>query len=77
MGALALDDGSWGKVVLVGGRDNPQGALLVLAPEGGGPAKPAALSDCLDRLHPQDVVEALCMQERVFGESGLQPPDLS
>lgn len=62
--------------MIVAGRDNPKGAMVVLS-EGGQAADPVPLPSCLDRLLPEDVVAVLSIQERAFGGSGLEPPSIS
>ena len=73
---INLLDGREGRIVLVGSRDNPKGAMLVLLAEGAGGAQAVALSQALSALHPRQVVEVLCAQERAFGASGLNPIEL-
>lgn len=33
------------------------------------------LAEAVEILGAPHVIEAVCMQERVYGESGLEPPD--
>jgi len=62
--------------VLVDSRQNPKGAILVTpAEEGAGQVHTDPLSSALQGIHPAHVLEALCMQERAFGTSGLTPPE--
>ena len=58
-------------MVIVGPRENPKGAIIVLGGEGGGvmDAKPVATH--LDHLTPATVAAIVCTQERVFGAAGL------
>ena len=70
---IALRDGRVGKVVLVGGRDNPRGAVMVMPGEGTAGAQAVPLNEHRGLLHPRQVVEVLCAQERAFGSSGLNP----
>lgn len=65
-----LVDGREGKVVIVGARDNPRGAMLVLPATD---AQDVRVADSIDLLHPRQLVEVLCAQERMFGSSGLIP----
>lgn len=74
---IELRDGREGKVVLVGSRDNPKGAMLVLASEASQGAQAVSLVNGIRFLHPQQLVEILCAQERAFGSSGLNPVELS
>jgi len=76
VGSLSLTDGAKGKAVLVAGRDNPKGAMVVVS-EGGQAADPVPFQNCLDRLLPEDVAALLAVQERAFGGSGLEPPDIT
>jgi hypothetical protein len=75
VGSLSFSDGARGKAVIVAGRDNPKGAMVVLS-ESGEAADPVPLPNCLDRLRPEDVVSLLSVQERAFGGSGLEPPNI-
>ena len=77
VGAFSLADGRESKIVLVAGRDNSRGAMVVSATSGGETVEPVPLSECLETLEPGSVIEVLCMQERVFGDSGLEAPDLT
>jgi len=45
------------------------------AEEGAGQVHTDPLSSALQGIHPAHVLEALCMQERAFGTSGLTPPE--
>lgn len=74
VGTLSLLDGRLGNVVLIGARDNPKGATLVLAGKEGGAVQAIALGQGLGLLHPATVVDILCMQERLFGGVGLPRP---
>lgn len=74
MGTLTLNDGRKGNAVLVGARQNPKGAAVVLPGEGGGPPKTVLLSEALHMLHLQQLADLLCMQERAFGDAGLPSP---
>jgi hypothetical protein len=72
IGTVSLLTGAWAKVVLVGDRRRPKGAMLVMAsPKGAAEAKP--LAECVDLLPPRTVVEILCAQERTFGMTRLRP----
>ncbi len=78
VGARTFSDGARGNVVIVGSREIPKGAVLLFPGTNKGALQSAPLAEHLDKLTPQQVVDILCMQERAFGESGLQaPPDLS
>jgi hypothetical protein len=74
VGTLSLQDGRAANVVLIGPRENPRGATLVLPGEGGGPVRAVPLAQGLGLLHPQTVIDIICMQERLYGKSNLTPP---
>ena len=74
---IALSDGRSGKVVLIGGRDNPKGAMLVLPGEGAESAQAFPIVEVAGVFHPSQLVEVLCAQERAFGGSGLNPIEIS
>ncbi len=61
--------------MLVGEREHPQGAMIVLPGEKGTQPPPVALSEHVGLIHPKHVIDILCMQERVFGTQGLPAPD--
>jgi len=72
-----LLDNRQANIVLVGARQNPKGAIVVLPGEAGGAVQTLPLSMALNLIHPAHVIEILCMQERAFGGSGLpKPPDI-
>lgn len=60
--------------MLVGARENPKGAVVVLPSGPGGALKATPLQDCLASLSPAQVIEVACMQERIFGDSSLPAP---
>jgi ABC-type phosphate transport system auxiliary subunit len=62
--------------VLVADRTNPKGAMLLLADKSA-EQNAAPLSEVLDAFHPNEVTDILCMQERVFGSTALEVPDIS
>lgn len=75
VGSIEVSDGRKATVVLVGARNNPKGAALVLSSEGadqGVSTQPIA--QCLHLLSAQQVIDIVTMQERVFGNSGLASP---
>jgi hypothetical protein len=75
VGTLKLGDGNAANIVLLGGRDNPKGAVLVTAARGGSPEK-RVLGGVLELLSPRQAIEILCMQQRAFGScTHLPPPD--
>jgi hypothetical protein len=63
--------------VLVAVRQNPKGAVLVLPPPAGGQAQTMPLDAGLHLVHPGNVIEILCTQERAFGKSRLAVPSES
>jgi hypothetical protein len=75
VGAVTLTNGRGGKAVIVAARDNPKGAMLIAPGENPGEVRPVPLREHLDSLEPSALVEILCMQERVFGNAPLPPPD--
>lgn len=61
--------------MVIGPRDNPKGAVLVIpAAAGGNQVETIALLDGAGLMHPSHVVEAMSLQERAFGSSGLPAP---
>jgi hypothetical protein len=74
VGALRLTDGRTASAVLVGPRQNANGAVLVISGKAG-PPETVPLANCLGVLEPDQVLEILCMQERIFGDRGLPVPD--
>ncbi|MCX5769250.1 MAG: hypothetical protein NTZ09_03090 [Candidatus Hydrogenedentes bacterium] len=73
MGRVTFLDGRVGSVVLVGPRSNPKGAMAVLPGDSAGAVKTLPLPQVMDSLQPATLVEVLAVQERAFGNSGLQP----
>jgi S1-C subfamily serine protease len=76
VGTVSMKDGRTARVALVGPRSTPKGAVLIVS-ESDNQVSTLPLADNLSLLEPASVIEALCMQERLFGESGLTPPELS
>lgn len=68
---IELTTGQRGKVVLVGARENPKGAVVVIAAPGGNSVDTRPFQDHVNHLSPATVAEVLCMQERLFGAAGL------
>ncbi len=75
IGELRLADGGKGKALVMGPRSRPKGAQI-LQPKAGaaGEFDAAPLHDVLALLEPGAVIDVLCMQERVFGDTGLEAP---
>ncbi len=71
---MPLVDGRQANIVLVGPRNNPKGAVLVMPPQGNGPLPTLPLTEGLELLHPEAVIDIFAMQERAFGEAGLESP---
>jgi hypothetical protein len=76
VGALRFPDGRSARMVLVGPRDHPKGAMVVVATASEA-ADVMPLSQAVPLLAAQQIIEALCMQERVFGDSALDPPEFA
>jgi hypothetical protein len=62
------------RVVLVGPRSTPKGAVLVTATPEAGQLNTQPFHDCLARVPAAHVVEVVCMQERLFGDAKLPAP---
>jgi hypothetical protein len=72
VGALSLLDGRAARVVLMGPRTNPRGAMVAIpAPGGEGAPEVVSLAEAVELLHPQQIIESLCAQERCFGNGPL------
>lgn len=74
VGPLQLTNGQRATVVLVGARDNPRGAALVMPAGAEAKPTPHPLQDQLDLVPQIALIEILCQQERAFGNAGLLPP---
>lgn len=74
VGTVTFMDGRRGNVVLVGPRENPKGAVAVVPGGEGEPPATHLLTDALNLLHPQQLTEVVCMQERAFGGFRLPAP---
>ena len=72
--SLALTDGRMVSVAVVAGRDKPKGAVLIL-PKADPGADTVPVAETLELMTPQHVTDVLCMQERMFGSSGLPQPE--
>lgn len=71
---VELTTGKQGKVVIVGARENPKGAVVVIADTAPGGVDTQPLEAHIDHLSPAVVAEIMCMQERLHGASGLPAP---
>ncbi|MCH7908948.1 MAG: hypothetical protein IIB38_04960 [Candidatus Hydrogenedentes bacterium] len=74
VGALSLADGCTGNAVVVGGRDNPRGAVIVFAKEGSDKPESVSLAEASVLIGPQDIIDILAIQERLHGTRGLTRP---
>lgn len=74
VGGVPLLGGMIGNAVIVGGRNNPKGAVLIVPGEDGGDAETITLNDGYAVLGPGELIEILGMQERLHGSSGLPKP---
>jgi hypothetical protein len=74
--SLKLTDGMEGRVVLVGPRSDPEGAMVVLIGKEPGTVESLPLSAVVDRITPETTVSILCAQERHFGDSKLPAMDV-
>lgn len=77
VGAVTLPGGRAGKAVVVGPREHPKGAMIVYPDQQTGEVKKAPLTAFVEHLPPWELLEVYCMQERIFGGSGLNPPGLA
>ena len=72
VGALRLTDDRAAKVVVVGSRETPKGVLIVCAaPEDAQHFETLSFTETASLIHPGNVVEIMCLQERIYGNSGL------
>ena len=71
---IQLTTGQHAKVVVVGGRENQKGAVLVLMNDGIPATETRPLENYIDTVPPAALAEILCMQERLFGQAGLPAP---
>lgn len=72
VGALQLTDERAAKVVVVGSRDIPKSVMIVCAASGEDPQiETYPFSEAATLLHPGNIVEIMCLQERIFGNSGM------
>ena len=71
-----LTDGRAVRVVLVADRANPKGAMLIIS-DASTAQNAFPLSKMLDAVHPNDAVDILCMQERIFGTADLTMPEIA
>lgn len=74
VGTLSLSDGRTGNAVVVGGRDNPRGVVIVAVKDGSDEPESVSLTEASSLIGPQDVIDILALQERLHGTKGLTPP---
>lgn len=75
IGALVLVDGRGASVALVGPRQNTKGAALIMKASEGDEFDTITLKDAVALLSPEQVVDIICSQERIYGSSGLTTPE--
>lgn len=63
---LTLRDGRTGNAVVVGPRDNPKGAVLLVAAQDSGEPESIPLQEAVELLRPDNVIDILGMQARLF-----------
>ncbi|MDZ4860915.1 MAG: hypothetical protein SGI88_18220 [Candidatus Hydrogenedentes bacterium] len=71
---ISLSSGQDAKVVLVGARENPKGAIVLLMDAAVSATDTRPLESYIDQLSQAALAEILCMQERLFGPAGLPAP---
>ena len=74
VGVLTLANGEAAQAVIVGPRDNPKGATIVVTGSNSGKPTAIPLGEATERLRTEEMVDIVAMQERVHGTSTLQPP---
>lgn len=74
VGTLSLTDGRTGNAVVIGGRDNPRGVVIVAVKDGSDEPESVSLTEATALIGPQDVVDILAIQERLHGTRGLTAP---
>lgn len=74
VGALELADGRRASVALVGPRINPKGAAIIVKAAESGSVDTVPLADAIQILSLEQIVDIICMQERIYGDSGLASP---
>jgi hypothetical protein len=76
VGEIIVDGKAPARVVLVGPRSTPKGAVLVTTASPGAQLATEPFFECVDRVAAGQLVEVICMQERLFGQSKLPPAGL-
>ncbi len=72
---VQLNDGRSGVVVLIGKYGKEQHAVVVFQKEGG-KREIVPVEKLLGFLTPEDLIDILCVQERVFGEHCIVPLEI-
>ncbi len=72
---VQLTDGRKGVVVLIGKYGKEQHAVIVFQKEGG-EREIIPIEKLLDFFTPEDLIDILCVQERVFGERRIIPLEI-
>lgn len=75
IGAFPLSDGRKAQAVIIDGRKNSKGAVLVVSKGPGDQPEAAPVDQSLALLTAEQVIDIVCMQERAFGDSGLGRPE--
>ncbi len=73
---VQLKDGRKGVVVLIGKFGKEQNSVIVFQKEGG-EREIIPVEKLLDFITPEDLVDILCVQERVFGERRIVPLEIN
>lgn len=71
---MTFADGRRGNAVIVGPRDSEKGASLIVPNKDTGSAEAIPLLEGVDLVGPELMIDILCMQERLHGSGGLEPP---
>ena len=77
VGTFTLTDGTRATAVLLAAASHPNSAMLVLPAPESQPVQPRPLTQTLDLLTKEQILDILCTQERAFGDSGLEPVTFS
>jgi hypothetical protein len=77
VGVLTLPSGRPARIVLMGPRSNPKGAMVVIPSVTDAKPEVLPLADAAELLSAQQIIDVACVQERIYGDTGLTPPDLA
>ncbi|MCX8065164.1 MAG: hypothetical protein N3G21_08325 [Candidatus Hydrogenedentes bacterium] len=72
---VLLRDGRKGIAVLVGSNEKKQNSVVVFQRDNG-EREIVAITDLLDVLSPEDIIDIYCTQERVFGKRAFAPLEI-